>query len=369
MLTLRKILDADLEDLQEIHMSRVERFSSIGFYASVLRHYLADERELLERCIDRLLKAKFPEHDCLTLLAQARLEVRRGTVTRERIQELASLALPEGWEGECFYVQALSYEALEDTKNMSLFYLRASEELHKIGAEKKSVKALLNHVAAECRLDPDKKPIPHFEYVYRRAKKAKAFSTAAVCLLNISREYQTLGALTLALSYIQRAVTLLDRQKQTRSYFLAIAHRAHVLFDLGRVEDAKLDYLMLKSCTYHDLSGIRSVLDKIFQGVEPSVLAIAPPSWQGRGVEFLSSREKLGELEQKIIRFLAEEPKTKAEVIDYLYGDKIDWTVLEKRFFSAMTRLKKKMPGAIVFRRNRYELSEEVFRLCLRPGA
>lgn len=366
MLTLAKVLNADLEELLELRLSRAERHNALGYYVSILSHFLSGEKELLERCIQRLLKSNLPERDFLCLFAQTRLEIRKGEITKARLAELEEIVVPPEWEGEKLYIMALGYERLEESKLMSIYYQRASRALSLIGAEKKAVKADLNHISAECWLDPDKKPIPMYEMLYRKAKKAKVFSTAAIALSNISREYQTLGALDVSLSYIQRALVLLDRQKHSRSYFLVIAQRAHILHDLGRVQEARLDYSALRACDYHDLSGVRAILDKVFLGVEKE--GPTAPSWQGRGLEFLTNREKLGELEQKVIRFLSAGPKSKLDLVEHLYGDKIDGEVLERRFFSLMTRLKKKLPGAVVFRKGRYELSEEIFQLCSQPA-
>lgn len=366
MKTLVKILDADLEELTELHLRRMERRSVMGFYVSALRHYLEGDRGFLAQTLARLNEAvgEAADREIVRALVEARLAVRAGNVSDEHLQKLQAMLPKAGdWEGEICFVIALCHEARGEEKLMSSRYQQAAVLLADLGARRKSVKALANHVAAESNLHPERRYLREYEYVYRQAKKSKNFSTAGVALLNISHEYHDLGALQLALSHVNRAIALLDRQKHGRSYYLALAHRAHVLFDMDRKEEGRLDYEALLASAFADLEGVRQTLDGVYGGARAVPVGAMPAAWKGRHEEFQRMRDKLGLLEQKLLKFVAESPREKADIIEHLYGTTLSWDVLENRFNNTLSRLKKKCPGIIIWEKGKYRLSEEMFGL------
>jgi tetratricopeptide (TPR) repeat protein len=366
MKTLVKILDADLDELMELHLRRSDRRAVIGFYTSALRHYLEGDRGYLAQTLARLPEAEGDAEDkkIARILIEARLAVRAGSVSEEQVKALEAILANSGdWAGEVQFVLALCHEARGEKRQMSARYQQSAVTLSDLGARKKAVKALLNHVAAESAQHPDRHHLREYEYVYRQAKRVKNFSTAAVALLNISHEYHDIGALQLALSHVNRAVALLDRQKQGRSYYLALAHRAHVLFDMDRKEEGRLDYEALLASAFADLAGVRETLEAAYgsTGVIPKSPMV--PAWMSRHEEFQRMKEKLGSLEQKLLKFVADSPREKADIIEHLYGDKLSWEVLENRFNNTLSRLKKKCPGIIVWEKGKYRLSSEMFSL------
>lgn len=367
MKTLVKILDADLEELTELHLRRTERRSVFGFYVSALRHYLEGDRGFLAQTLARLPEAEgdAADKEIAGMLIEARLAVRAGEVADSIVKKLeAKLPSAGDWTGEMQFVLALCHEIRGEKRPMSARYQQASVTLADLGARRKAVKALLNHVAAESAQHPERHHLREYEYIYRQAKRVKNYSTAAVALLNISHEYHDIGALQLALSHVNRAIVLLDRQKQGRSYFLALAHRAHVLHDMDRKEEGMLDYEALMASAFADLKGVRETLEAAYGGMRGEAPKSAMvDAWKGRHEEFQRMKDKLGSLEQKLLKFVADSPREKADIIEHLYGDKLSWDVLENRFNNTLSRLKKKCPGIIVWEKGKYRLSAEMFSL------
>ncbi len=231
MKKLAEALDLDLEELTRLHHRRENRESLVSFYASALRHYLEGDQDALLATLARLggIKATKQEKALLELLFKARAEVRALKVSDSTIAKLAKAIDGSGeWKGEVLFVLALCHEAREETLLMSRAYQEAAKELEDLGAFKKAIKALLNHVAAENLLHPKKKYLNEYQHIYRRAKKVKSHSTAGMALLNISHEYHDIGAFALALANVNRAILLLEKQKQGRPYFLALAQSSRL---------------------------------------------------------------------------------------------------------------------------------------------
>lgn len=369
MKTLPEVLDMDLEDLTRLHLRREDRSTLLGFYASALRHYLEGDVASLKAAMARLdaVQASVEEKKILRLLFKARVEIRSRAVKEDTLTALELAVRTAGdWRGELHFVAALAYEAHERTKEASLAYQKAVTELEDIGAKKKAVKAMLNHVAAENLLQPKKRFLTQYQHVYALAKKAKNHSTAGMALLNIADDYHELGAHRLSLSHINRALAHLERQKQGRSYFLALAQRALVLHDLGRDEEGRLDFEALLASPFADLEGVRQTLDEIYAARTAAPDKEMPAPWRGKSLELKTLREKLGDMEQRLLQFVASEPREKMDIILHLYGDKLSPEVLERRFHNTLARIKKKCPGLIVFEKGRYRLSPEIFAILNR---
>ena len=185
-----------------------------------------------------------------------------------------------------------------------------------------------------------------------------------MALVNISREYQVIGGFDLALKYVNRALALLDRQRYARSYYLALAHRSHVLLSLDRRVEALEDFKEAQLCTYPDVRTAIASLKAIFDGKEAPDVPASPVlySWSERVSEAraASGKQKLGQLEERLLQFLSERPRSRWELIEFLYGGKLSPEVLENRFNNTLQRIKKKLPGLIVNVNGKYSLTESL---------
>lgn len=362
MVSMPKILCADLHDIVSIHLSREERSTFNGFYVSVLKHYLTNDVPGLEKLLPRIEASKLgaEEKRILTVLGRARLAARKGACGEDELRDLLEFQPEEGiLRGEFFYVLALCFESMNRVREMSDAYHAASQAFRASGVNAKAVKALFNHISAEHRLHPERKFLSNFQFCYREAKKYKVHSTAAMALVNISREYQVIGGFDLALKYVNRALALLDRQRYARSYFLALAHRSHVLLVMERRVEALEDYREAQLCTFPDVRTSLETLKAIFDGKLAPDVPPALQSWEGRVAEVRGAgKQKLGQLEERLLQFLSERPRSRWELIEFLYGGKLSPEVLENRFNNTLQRIKKKLPGLIVNVNGRYSLAE-----------
>lgn len=373
MLQIKRVLDADFDEIVSLHLGREGRRTLEGFYVSVLRHYFSGDTDALARLIERVGESELPlgEKEMLVAVGRGRMAARRRACGEKEIRALREAMPADGpWRAELHYVLALCFESMDRTREMSEAYLRAARELKACGVARKSVKALFNHIAAEHSLHPGRKFLAEFQHCYREAKRAKAQGTAGMALVNISREYQLIGAFDAALRYVNRALALFGRQRFGRSYFLALAHRAHVLYLMGRKEEAKADYEEALLCAFPDVKSSLETLRAIFSGKQEQEEKPVLQSWEGRVREAAGGlRPNLGPLEQRLLQHLGEKPRTRWELIEFLYGTSLSAEVLENRFNNTFQRLKKKVPGLIVKSNGKFSLGEALLEARLKKNA
>ncbi len=374
MMSMSRILNADLTEIVDMHLKREERTSFAGYYVSIMKHFYVNDTEALASLLERIKVANMKPDEKATLLAlgKARYATCIENCTEETFEDLLGTMPDSGiFRGEFYFVIAQCFEVMGRLREMSDAYLESYKTFKESGVHGKSVKALFNHIAAEHSLHPGKKFLSDFQFLYREAKKHKVHSTAAMALVNISREYQLIGGHELALKYVNRSLALLDRQRYARSFFLALAHRAHVLVCMDRKEEALQDYREAQLCTFPDVRTSLESLKAIFEGKDQPGVKPALMSWEGRVEEFTVSgqKPKLGALEQRLLKFLSEGTRTRWEMIEFLYGDKLDSEVLENRFNNTFQRLKKKVPGLIVSTGGKFSLAEALVEFRYKKNA
>ncbi len=290
-------------------------------------------------------------------LAELRLQVReRNILSLSTVENMTSVVSPL-WLGEFYYVLAMAFEVKQDHNQTKNYFLKSYLEFTKIGFTKKAVKALLNSTAAESRLYPDGKYIPDYQFILENAMSVKEHSVASIALTNISREYQKFGALNVALEYCDRALDLVRAEEGTQQYDLIVAHRAHLLTQLDRHHEVEICIEHLKTSEFLEVKAALEVIQKL----TPSKNLL--PTWAERVNE--TEALEFGELEETLMQFLANGPKTRSEIIQKLYGDKADPSALENRFFNLLNRIKKKCPGLIYSSRNTYGLSDRSYLVSL----
>jgi len=298
-------------------------------------------------------KCMLPEKELLESLTLLRTAIRE----RRCSEPEGTLRFAENfpaWLGEIHFVVALAFETLENHEKSKLHYRIAADELARIGAKRKALKADMNHLAADSCIEPDsKRLIADYLFGYRQARKLKEFGIAGTVLNNVSREYHRIGAYAMALKFSNRAVALLERDFGTLHYYLAIVHRAHVLLDLGRSEEAQLDLDRARASTFIEVKSALALLEDKEAAADAKHLT---PSWRER--KATQAPTPLTELENQLIELLSQEPREKFELMDALYGKKLSFEVRENRFKVLLSRLRTKRPGLIVLKKARYHLSE-----------
>ncbi|MNU07531.1 hypothetical protein D3C72_2531640 [compost metagenome] len=66
------------------------------------------------------------------------------------------------------------------------------------------------------------------------------------------------------------------------------------------------------------------------------------------------------DLEERIVALLSSKPRDKYKLIEDLYGDRIEINAAENRLKNLLNRLRKKIPGRIVFENGLYKIADGV---------
>jgi tetratricopeptide (TPR) repeat protein len=205
-------------------------------------------------------------------------------------------------------------------------------------------------------------------FVYREAKKSGDRTSIGTTLMNLSREYQKLGALSVAMKHSQRSVAVLSKNAGNLAYYLALVHRAHLYCELGAYADAKVDLDAALCSKFPEIHSAAKALESLHPSVRLEGRANKASSgartatWTERlsgGDE--SASVKLSKLEQRILELLSQKARSKSELIEALYGSRLSLEVTQNRLHNLMNRLRKKFPALISFGDGNYFLSESPF--------
>lgn len=326
-------------------------------YAHALRAYRMGEISDLKRISNEI--------KCTTILAivKLRIKIRERLIASEDLIDYSQIlpVIESQWIGEYHFVLAMAYEIIGDQQQAKVSFLKSYQEFENIGFRKKAIKALLNATAANSRVFPDGKYIADYQFILQKSLEVGELGVAGIALTNISREYQMLGALNLALDYCDRALLLLGTEANTLQYDLILAHRAHLLTQLDRRKEAELCLEHLRTSEFLEVEAALKVLEE--KDLAEKAVDLLP-TWRER--QFEKEKPEFGELEEHLIQILSGGPKTRSEIISKLYGDKIDSGALENRFFNLLNRIKKKCPGLIKARAGSYYLEDRSFLVSMR---
>lgn len=352
----------------------------IRVYAGVIKDYLQSNTEALATVVEKLDRnalnlnysneLTYPNSDIIKRLAIARYNLRLKIANEETITSLNEiLFLNELFTGEILYVISLIYESLENNSLASKKYLESAFYLNKIGANLKALKCKLNSVACESRVLTQKNFTPQYENIVKEALEQNEFHAASVALNNISYEYEKISALRAALHYNQEAYLNIDKSgNRSINYYLILLQRCNLLIKLNRPHEAELDY---EKCLISPFSEIKEALKLLSinftknSGVHLVNASQLTSNWRAR-VNSIEKKKQyndpsLTEFEEKFIAALFQGPLTRIELIELIYGNKLDYFSMENRVKVILSKIRKKKPGLIIFNENRYSLSLELY--------
>lgn len=293
----------------------------------------------------------------LRIAIELRRQICSGAVDPKFIEEISKQKHQIGWLGEILILAAAAQEILGDFSSARELHRRAAKALLQIGAKGKSLRARSNMVANLSNIEPDRKLIPEYLSLVREARKLRQHNIMATCLLNLSREYQKLGARKIALRYCQRAFAAIKGDPGGQIYFLVLVHRAHLLFELGRSVEAKVDAEQASAADFPSvqsaLAALRTIMGETAAPENPMLR-----TWQERLNEFRSGKAlTLSPVEEKLVSFLTE-GREKFEIADHLFGRDLDPLKAENRVKNLLHRIRKKFPGLIHLDGDRYFLAD-----------
>jgi tetratricopeptide (TPR) repeat protein len=355
---LNKVLNASLEELMRLQLV-LEESHIASFYCDVLVAYLRHDLPSLRQCEEH---APSP---LLGALVQARIHARTQTIDPSLLETLKGTltdpGLDDAWKGEIHFVLANAYHAVEDHQASQPHYKYAYRFFDGAGVDRKAVKALQNFVAAESRIHPEKMLLLDYEFVVKQALQVGELGMAGQACINISREYQMIGALDVALRYCQKGLQWMDRDRGTLHYYLALVHRCHLYLELGRFEDASLDYQLASSADFGEIHAALAVI-RVIQGKDTSISQALERklnlNWKMRLKKSVTRSRRLSPMESQLVSVLSNGPADKFELMELLYGKSLDLIHAENRFYVFLSRIRKKMPNLIREESGKYILRD-----------
>jgi hypothetical protein len=244
----KQIIEAAPEELAKfchVFAGNTEIPIHIRFYAEALLAYHNSDQAKIKSIAKKFFKQRHREPLSFLLFALTgiRWKMRSGNLEVGQVLSLLRAVkksqLPEHWLGEWYFVVGLAFSQKNQFPNAYHYYARSYQKFHKLGMKKKALKALLNKVVADSRAFPKKKMFWDYTFVAKEALANGDSALAGVCQLNLSREFQILGALEMALQVCSQSLENLEKDTGTLHYFLAKAHRAHLYIALGNAAKAK----------------------------------------------------------------------------------------------------------------------------------
>ncbi|RYZ65449.1 MAG: hypothetical protein EOP05_20570, partial [Proteobacteria bacterium] len=210
-------------------------------YRDVLICYLRGSAEALLRTIT---KSRLTS-DFLSV-AQLRCEILSGTRLAEEMSSaekaLKHLRLSES-RAELLFCLTIAGIKTGQFEKASQFALLADHEFTKLGLNKKAVKSGFNYLIAQTHLFPTNRFFSDYTLLAERAEQAAEWAVMVAAQLNISREFQKVGALELALESALKAVNGgLSFGEGTRELGFARLQKASVLKAMGRDLEADQEY-------------------------------------------------------------------------------------------------------------------------------
>ena len=303
-----QIIEASLAELLEMKKVNAAIFdqgsSPERHYLRVVLSFLKNDRRELGKQLLQISEKRDGSYnwEMLYQLSALRLDIREQALNHKRVEQIQSLLSKREskWHGEALILMGYYFEKISNNLEDSLSsYEQSTIHLERIGARRKALKARLNALAIQTQLNPDPVYILDYKILLKKALLIDDFIVAGICLNNISREYQILGASTVALKYVNQSLEYLENDFGTLHYCAALAQRCHLLFELGRLGEAKLDYESLKVSNLDECKTYIEVIDVLFNESAEVHRQYLSSSWEERLDHLHPYQGSLSELEER----------------------------------------------------------------------
>jgi tetratricopeptide (TPR) repeat protein len=348
-----RIIEAPLDELFLIQ-EEVKGDFLLSTYGEILQAYLRSDISALLR-----LEEKVENHPLLKVLLKLRLGIREKRVSADLFLLAEDLIpLHPEWKGEIYFVCGFASEIRGSFLQAKDYYHSSYMELSRIGAHQKSLKALHNYISASTKAVPERAYFAEFSLIYRKAKALGNWEVSGTALTNVAREFQKIKAYSSALRYANRAMTLLSRAPGTHHQQLALLNRCHILCEMKRFREAMIDFESLRNSAHPEVKAGVLALEKVITQVNTVVDETAlHPTWLERlAHKDNSNLDALTDHEERVVCLISCRPRTKFELIEDLYGEKIDIEAAENRLKNLLNRLRKKRPGLFQLLEGRYHI-------------
>ena len=353
------IIQANLLELKQLNFDSNHFSEDEIFYLKALIYYYEGDIQLL----DELLKSEVIPF--ISLLSEIRLQIIKQDI---KLQDLLFLnqtlnyndqLISIEWRAEAHFLLGWAYREIKKFKEAKDTFKKCYKLLWDIGAKKKAVKSMLNYVVCQSSLDNRKRYLIDYQMVSKKALEVGDPIVAGLCQLNMAREYRLLGSFELAIKLINQSVQNLEADRGANNYYFAIIERCNLLIELKRFTQAYSDYEILKESNLTEIKEATKMLYlKLGKKVDININHL-DPVW----AEVLGQKEhvcdyNLTKYETLLLKYLSEGEKEKNDIIQYLYGDNLNFESADNRFKVLLSRLRKKDSELISFNHGYYKLKD-----------
>ncbi len=365
---LHQIFNCNLDELRNLSIFN-NSLTRNSIYIELLIAYLVFEKKKVERLLKLIEKASnLEDHKILYNVCKFRLKVMQRSVEESDIDHLLTTVenFPH-WNGEVFNIIAYNYMTTDNFKSASFYFKKAHIWFNIKKINRRAILAHHNFIICEGNLNLKQTTIPDLMFLLKEVSKFNYNDIKSLILMNLAREYQNYNANNLALKYCLEAEEYsLDCIGALRFWSIKCL-KADILIDLKRIHEAHLCVEELSACEHKEnkeaVKLLKLKLSSKEEEEEDINVDYLQPTWKQRfnGDNHRVGHPPLGELEQKLVDFIMTSPRSKNEIIEHLYGNKIDYSSLENRFKRLISRTRKKIPDLILFIDKRYKVSDQVF--------
>lgn len=366
MITWNLIIEGSQKDLfnfeRHLMASNLSEEQNVQlFYIRVLIAYNRQDANAIASLLQRL-QSGLGSFEAVAEVAKMRLQIRFGSIDLVQIQSalkfLKANAVIPLFKAEALFLSGtayLNYGLYAESENL---FKEASVIFQLALANKKALRSSLCALAAYSCAHPQSRLFYEYTEIYNQCIEGEEYLSAATALVNISREFQILGAQSVALDYIDKAIQLFEKKDRgSREHGLALAHQSELYFEQGLKSQGHSSLLFAISVGNKDVqSACQVVADQYQVNLKTLPFESTLPTWQERATE--GQQVVLSPLESQLIQLLSQSPKDKYELMDQLYGELINFESKEGRLKNLLSRLRTRYPDLIVLREQKYHLSE-----------
>lgn len=347
----QRVIECDREGLLELildlELSQKNHNEKVALlYAKVMNAYYHSELETLN-----LLAQKIDESKDLIIsqIINFRIKLRKGNITEDIVHSLEKCKNESIWDGEIDFILGFYYSRQCDHESAKKSFLSAYSNYKEYSCLKKSMLSLQNYLTAECHLNPNKRMIPERKLLLKKSIEANALNTAGMASMDLSMEYEEIGALEMSLTCAKDALKYMSGHEETYQYGCVLVHYTRLCFKLNLLDEANHNLSILKSYSIDAISEKVRSLVEIQRGITPSEFGHNIMPWWQRHLKKNGQKVKLGKLGTRLMEILSEGPTSKEDLISKLYNAKIDYEALENRFNVLLSRVRKVVPDLIIF--------------------
>lgn len=294
--------------------------------------------------------------ETLVIILELRLLVREKNLIelQKNILEMENLhsSIHESYLGEYHFVLARVYELFPNYEKAAKNYRQAAVYYQRQGLNKKYLKSLFNamvhveYLTGIISLD-------EYHKMLKLAIQERDRSILGCILQNLSFQLLFSGSYNSALKLCKQSLRVLRYEGESLNYQMVELNLAHLYYLLGYVAELTKLENKLENSKYPE---IRAGIGLLKVADFPDNKENYSLGWSWRLQKKISSLPKLSELEDKLMGYLILSPRTRSELIAYLWPILREGEATTDRLKKVLARLKSKRPQAIVYIEPFYKL-------------